>query len=68
MGVVSAMSSGADGQLPLALHVRKPVSGKQHQVRRTPKRPEEKASEPSMMTARKKDIKKKTPNLIGQRR
>jgi len=66
--VESATSIKVVDQLPLALHARKPASQKQHQTRRTPRGPEETASEHSMMKARIKGKRKRIPNHVGQRR
>jgi len=52
--VASVTSNGVDGQLPPALNVRKPTSGKHHQSKLAPSRPHVKASEPSVIAAMEK--------------
>jgi len=56
--VARATSNGVDGQLPPALNVRKPTSGKHQQAKLALSRAEAKASEPSVIVAVEKEKKK----------
>jgi len=62
--VASVTSNGVDGQLPPALNVRKPKSGKHHQARLALSRAEVKASEPSVIAAIEKVEKKERKSNI----
>ena len=62
---ISYGRNGVDGQLPPALNVRKPTSGKHHQARLAPSRAEVKASEPSVIAAMEKvNEKEKKSNIL----
>jgi len=64
--VASVTSNGIDGQLPPALNVRKPTSGRHHLARLALSRVEVKANEPSVI-AEMENVKGKerTSNFLG---
>jgi len=65
--VASVTSNEEDGQLPPALNVGKPTSGKHHQARLALSRAEVKASEPSVIVAMEKvKEKERKSNILGK--
>jgi len=63
--VWKALRAMVDGQLPPALNVQNPTSGKHHQARLALSRVEVKASEPSVIAAMKKvKEKERTSNIL----
>ena len=65
--MASVTSNGVDGQLPPALNVRKPTSGKHHQARLALSKAEVKAGEPSVIVVMEKvKEKERTSNILAK--
>ena len=65
--MASVTSNRVDGQLPPALNVRKPTSGKHHQARLALSRADLKAIEPSVISAMENvKGKERKSNILGK--